>query len=208
VRPSYTVTSGGVTGPRVMVGGPEPIPSIWLSGASALAGGIISTSTGPAPPFAATWDFFEIVPEPGQAPPDNPIGTPSAITPPQETTPVPPVLPTPAPLSNLFSFGKPKLNKKLGTATLPVTVRGPGTLVLTDKDVVGQELTPTAAGTVNLQIKVKGAKLKALAAGKVKVNLTVTFTPTGGTPKDKSKALVLKKLAQPRPCATSCSSTG
>lgn len=182
VQPSFTVTTAGVTGPRITVGGPEPIPGSWLSGTSALAGGLISTSTGPAPPFAATWDLFEIVTEPAPKPPDGPTVTPTT---PDQPGP-PPVV------SNLFSFGKPKLNKKLGTAKLPVTIPGPGTLVLSDKGVVEQKKTPTAAGTVNMLVKAKDQKKEFLATGKVRVNVKVTFAPTGGTANSKSKTLVLK----------------
>jgi hypothetical protein len=182
VQPSFTVTTAGVTGPRATVGGPEPIPGSWLSGTSALAGGIISTSIGPAPPFAATWDFFEIVAEPAPKPPHSPTVTPTT---PDQPGP-PPVV------SNLFSFGKPKLNKKLGTAKLPVTIPGPGTLVLSDKEGVEQRKSPTVAGTVNMLVKAKGRKKELLATGKVRVNVRVTFTPTGGTANSKSKTLVLK----------------
>jgi N-acetylneuraminic acid mutarotase len=183
VQPSFTVTTAGVTGPRIAVGGPEPIPGSWLNGTSALAGGLISTSNGPASPFAATWDLFEIVAEPAPKPPDGPTVTP--ITPDQ---PGPPPV-----VSNLFSFGKPKLNKELGTAKLPITIPGPGTLVLSDRGVVEQKKTPTAAGTVKMLVKAKNQKKELLATGKVRVNVKVTFTPTGGTANSKSKALVLKR---------------
>jgi len=58
VQPSFAVTSGGSTGPVTTLGGPEPIPSGWLSGPSALAMGLISTSAGPGPEFPATWGFL------------------------------------------------------------------------------------------------------------------------------------------------------
>ena len=57
-----------------MLGGPVAVPTSWLSGGKALAVGIISTSTGPAPPIAATWDFLEVVPAtppPTSPPPTN-----------------------------------------------------------------------------------------------------------------------------------------
>lgn len=180
VQPSFTVTTAGATGPRVAVGGPEPIPSGWLSGTSALAGGIISTSAGPAPPFAATWDFFEIVPEPTSQPPDPTV------------TPATPVIAGTPVISNLFSFGKPRLNWKLGTAVLPVTVPGPGTLVLSEKQGGEQTKRPIAAATVNMLVSAKGRKKELLARGKLRVSVRVTFTPTGGTPSSKSKSLVLK----------------
>jgi N-acetylneuraminic acid mutarotase len=175
VQPSFTVTTAGAIGPRVTVGGPEPIPGSWLSGTSALAGGLISTSNGPASPFAATWDLFEIVADPAPKPPDDPTVTPTT------------------PASNRFSFGKPKLNKKRGTARLPVTVPGRGILVLSGKGVVKRKKTPAAASTVNLLVKAKGHKKRLLATGKVRVNVKVTFAPTGGTSKRKSKTLVLRR---------------
>jgi N-acetylneuraminic acid mutarotase len=193
VQPSFTVTTAGVTGSRITVGGPEPIPGSWLSGTSALAGGLISTSNGPAPPFAATWDLFEIVDEPAPKPSDSPTVTPTT---PDQPGP-PPVV------SNSFSFGKPKLNKKLGTATLPVTIPGPGTLVLSGKGVVEKKKTPAAAGTVNMLVKAKGQKKELLATGKVSVNVKVTFAPTGGTANSKSKALVLKSAPLHSPSARS-----
>ncbi len=196
VQPSYTVTSAGVTGPRTAIGGPEPIPASWLSGPSALAAGLISTSNGPAPTFAATWDLLEIVTEAGPPDPDPDPGDPDPpVTPPTPDQPGPPAPDEPGPppvVSNSFGFGKPALNKKAGTAKLPVTIPGPGALILSGNGVVEQTKTPTAAGTVNLLVKAKGSKKELLATGKVKVNVKVTYNPTGGTANSKTKTLVLK----------------
>jgi len=63
VQPSYDITQGGTTGPRTNLGAPVSIPASWISGPSALAVGIISTSSGPAPEFPATWDFVTVLPE-------------------------------------------------------------------------------------------------------------------------------------------------
>jgi len=101
---------------------------------------------------------------------------------------------TSTPPSNVITLGKPKPNKKKGTAKEPVTVPGPGTLTLTGKGVVTQTKAPTAAATVNLLVKSKGKQKKKLnKAGKVKVKVTVTYTPTGGLPNSQSRKLVLKK---------------
>ena len=101
----------------------------------------------------------------------------------------------PSNASNSFKLGKPKLNKKRGTAKLPVTFPGPGTLVLTGKGVVRQTKTPKAAGTVKILVKAKGEKKRNLNAnGKVKLKVKVTYTPTGGTANSKNKGLALKKL--------------
>ncbi|MBW3578433.1 MAG: choice-of-anchor D domain-containing protein [Actinobacteria bacterium] len=64
VQPSYAVTIDGATGPRTELGGPEAVPAGWFDGTSALAIGIISTSAGPSPEFAATWDLVEAIPDP------------------------------------------------------------------------------------------------------------------------------------------------
>lgn len=185
VQPSFTVTAAGVTGPRVTVGGPEPIPSSWLSGASALAAGLISTSKGSGAPFAATWDLFEIVADPTPISPETPTVTPTPVQP----------GPTP-PASNRFGFDKAKLNTRRGIAWLPVTVPGPGVLVLRGRGVVKQKKTAKAAGTVNLPVMAKGHTKRLLATGKVKVSVKVTYVPTGGSAHSKSKALVLRKAAK------------
>jgi len=49
-------------GAPVNVGGPRTVPASWFSGAAGPAVGIISTSTGPAPSFLASWDFIEVQP--------------------------------------------------------------------------------------------------------------------------------------------------
>jgi hypothetical protein len=105
--------------------------------------------------------------------------------------------PVPAAPSNAIALGKPKLNKKKGTAKEPVTVPGPGILTLTGKGVVTQTTTLTAAGTVKVLVKSKGKqKTKLNSTEKVKVKITVTYTPTGGTTNSQSKGLLLKKRLQ------------
>ncbi|TML93684.1 MAG: hypothetical protein E6G06_01020 [Actinobacteria bacterium] len=60
VQPSYALTSGGITGPRVDLGTGTSIPTAWLTNAgSGLAVGTIATSAG-ATPFPGTWDLFEV----------------------------------------------------------------------------------------------------------------------------------------------------
>jgi hypothetical protein len=49
-------------GTRIDLGTPIAVPASWLSGAKALAVGIISTR-GSAPPIASTWDFLQVVQE-------------------------------------------------------------------------------------------------------------------------------------------------
>jgi hypothetical protein len=95
--------------------------------------------------------------------------------------------------SNLIRLGKPRLNKMKGTARLPVTVSGPGVLVLTGQGVTKQKKTPNAAGTVKMLVKPTLKTLRKLQrTGRAKVKITVAYTPTGGTPNSKAKAVVLR----------------
>jgi hypothetical protein len=92
-----------------------------------------------------------------------------------------------------FSFGKLKRNKKRGTAVLPVTVPGAGTLSLSGRGVAGQQAS-TSASTVKLRVKGKGKKRERLnQTGKVKLNLAITYSPAGGEPSTRSIKVKLKK---------------
>jgi subtilisin-like proprotein convertase family protein len=87
---------------------------------------------------------------------------------------------------NTITLGTPTLNKKKGTAQLPVTVADAGQLVLSGNGVKTASASKAVAvggpGTVNLPVRPKGKKKRKLNdTGKVKVNVNVTFTPTGGT---------------------------
>jgi hypothetical protein len=107
--------------------------------------------------------------------------------------------------SNADTLGKVKLNKHNGTATLSVNVPGPGTLLLTGKNVKAQRSaraamaskTVTAAGKVKLLVKAKGkAKTRLNKTGKAKVKVKVTYTPTGdlpGIPNTQTKRVKLIK---------------
>ncbi len=80
-----------------------------------------------------------------------------------------------------FSLGKLKRNKKKGTATLPVTVDGPGTIVLTGKGVRKRTVRAAGPGTKNLLIKAVGKTRDRLKeTGRQALTVKVTFTPDGG----------------------------
>jgi hypothetical protein len=102
--------------------------------------------------------------------------------------------------TNTFTLGATKLNKKNGTATLTVNVPNPGELTATGKGVMAASRaviskTVGAAGEVELVIRAKGKKARALSeTGKVKIKPKITFTPTGGDPSTQSRKLKLKKL--------------
>jgi hypothetical protein len=72
IKPTYSITGNGVTGPRVsLLGTPgtETIPVGWYAHPKrGLAVGIISTSRN-ASPFPASWDFIETLTGNGTAPP-------------------------------------------------------------------------------------------------------------------------------------------
>jgi Tol biopolymer transport system component len=105
-----------------------------------------------------------------------------------------PTLPKSTPPSNKIAFGKVKLNKKKGTATLTVKVLAPGLLVLKGKGLKKATKTVAAPGKATLPVKATGKALKKLAAnGAVVVKAKVTFTPRGGSPNTQTKRLTLKK---------------
>jgi hypothetical protein len=103
-----------------------------------------------------------------------------------------------------FGFGKVKRNEKKGTAILPVTVPGAGTLALSGKGVVKQEASASrakgdgkavaSARTVRLLVKAKGkARGKLNRGGKTRIKAVVTFTPNGGPPVAQPRHLKLVK---------------
>jgi len=64
-RAAYSLSDGGFIGDIILLGEPVDIPASWLTDpVVGLAVGIISTSRGPGPGFAATWDFIEIDDQP------------------------------------------------------------------------------------------------------------------------------------------------
>ncbi|MFN8151406.1 MAG: choice-of-anchor R domain-containing protein [Solirubrobacterales bacterium] len=98
------------------------------------------------------------------------------------------------PLSSEFTFGKPKLNKKKGSATLGVSVPNAGHLDLAGYGVKAQSADPTAAGDVGLPIKPNGRVANKLKrGGKATVSVSVTFTPTGVAPKTETTKVKLKR---------------
>jgi len=109
------------------------------------------------------------------------IGQPAAPPPPLQSV-------QPASPSNVFTFGKFKLNKKNGTATLKVNVPGAGKLTAVDakkkapKRIKKATATAAAAGALTLTLKPTGAGMKTLEEkGKLQFRALVTFAPTGGT---------------------------
>lgn len=96
-----------------------------------------------------------------------------------------------------LKVGKVKLNKANGTAKLPVTVPGAGTLTATGKGLVKAQGKSKGRKTLKLTIKGKGKTKRLLnEKGKAKVKVKITFKPTNGAAVSLSKKITLKmKLA-------------
>jgi hypothetical protein len=101
--------------------------------------------------------------------------------------------------SNKFSFGKVILNRKRGTASLPVSVPGPGILVLTGKGIVarkgpGAAVVLGGAGMARLAIVPAVHREAALIrSGRAKIVARVTYTPDGGDPLTKARTIALHR---------------
>jgi len=106
----------------------------------------------------------------------------------------------------VFEVARPKLDLGEGTATLEVTVPGPGKVSLSGKGVVKQPRTirwAREAGSPARKVKTRTVKLVVKARGKAKrhlqrtgvarVKVKVTFTPAGGAPSPQLKTVKLKK---------------
>jgi hypothetical protein len=101
--------------------------------------------------------------------------------------------------TNSFTPGAVTRNKKKGTATLAFNLPNPGDFSGLGH---GAQVASTGAATskavpagiATLVVKAKGKKKRKLnEKGKVKLNLAVTFTPTGGDPSTQSVKVKLKK---------------
>jgi hypothetical protein len=153
-----------------------------LSGLEPSAGAVTYT---PDPGFTGADSFAYAASNPGSV--DSSTAT-ATIT-------VEPTPPTPPEPSNDFEIGKPKKNKKKGTAELPINdVPGAGQLDLSGAKVKDAFTGVLEAGDFTLPVKAKGkAKKKLKKKGKAKVKVDVTFTPEGGDPATQSAKVKLKK---------------
>jgi hypothetical protein len=99
----------------------------------------------------------------------------------------------PAPMiDNSFSLGHPRLNRRLGTATLPVTVPGPGEVSL--GGAVPRRRETMGPETVVLRVAPPPAKRRLLRRkGSLRLRLTVTFEPAGGTANGRTFTVRLRR---------------
>ncbi len=104
--------------------------------------------------------------------------------------------------SNAFSVGGAQLNKNKGTATIKVSVPNPGRLTATGKGAKtsgahSAATNVTAPGTTKLTVRATGKKKAKLnSTGKVKLGITITFTPTDGEARSQQTKVKLKKKPQ------------
>lgn len=119
-------------------------------------------------------------------------GTPPPPCKPVELEPiVDPVLKLP---SNKFHFAGLRKNRANGFAVLYVRVPGPGKVSLKGRGFRRLSRTARQATTVALPIKPK-VRLRIFLKqhGKGRIRVEVTFTPTGGEPREREKVIVLRR---------------
>ncbi len=91
-----------------------------------------------------------------------------------------------------FSFGLIPLNRARGTATLNLTLPGPGKVTISGKGVRKASKSVAKAGKLNLPINPAGsAKATLDRVGSASVKVSVKFAPAGGSPGTVSKRLKL-----------------
>jgi hypothetical protein len=103
--------------------------------------------------------------------------------------------------SNALALGKLKMNKKKGTATLTVFLPQPsaGSLTLQGKGLKTQTMAITGQGQVKLKVIGKGRVKKALRKkGKRKVQINVTYAPTGNSAATQSRRAKLVRKQRKR----------
>jgi hypothetical protein len=96
--------------------------------------------------------------------------------------------------ANSFILGATRRSTKKGTATITVNIPNPGELTASGHGIRAAGAV-AAPGHVKLLIRAKGRKRRKLnTAGTVKLNVAITYLPTGGDPRTQSKRLKLKKV--------------
>jgi hypothetical protein len=153
--------------------------------------------------LAATWRRFDgrgdvvqakFVPRPVIPPPPTPSDPPAggASGSGSRTS----AKPTPRTVNNSFTIGKPALNRKRGTASLPVTIPGAGAVAVEGAKPARRDAS--AAGKLVLRIAPTRSQRSQLAQkGALRLRLVVTFSPVGGVPNSSSVVVRLRKRSLP-----------
>jgi uncharacterized repeat protein (TIGR01451 family) len=101
------------------------------------------------------------------------------------------LLPGPPP-SNAFTIVSRKASRA-GVLTLKLAAPGPGRFVASAKGFARATLTKKAKGTLTLRLKPRASTKRFLRRhSRLKVTVSVTFTPTGGTPATRKLTLTIK----------------
>ena len=101
--------------------------------------------------------------------------------------------------SNSFTIGATQRNKKQGTATVEVSVPGPGNLSLTGTNLASQgfDVGTAGPGAAKLFVKATGKTKRKLAKkGKVTVEAEIAYTPVGGEGATQSVPVKLKRKSK------------
>jgi hypothetical protein len=94
-----------------------------------------------------------------------------------------------------IGVGRPKLNRKKGTALLPVTVPDGGILTLKGRALRSLQRRPPGAQTLRIPIKARGkAKDRLARTGMVRVFAQLEYRPVPGVPVTARKAIVLRQV--------------
>ncbi|HEY6637203.1 MAG TPA: hypothetical protein VIZ61_05920 [Solirubrobacterales bacterium] len=101
--------------------------------------------------------------------------------------------------SNDFAVAAITRDRKQGTATVMVNVSNPGVVTIAGKGLKKRHPKNVAvAGTIQFNIATAGAKKRKLEkTGKVAVSPTLTFSPSGGEPANRTFTVKLKQRRRP-----------
>jgi Glycosyl hydrolase family 26 len=182
----------------VTVGGPDA-DQFGLTGTGSCTGAPLSS--GSSCEFSAAFEpssagkqvaAIEVVSNAASSPDAAPlagtaVATGSAVAPGSSRSPARPIR-----IDNTFKIGRPLLNRRKGTARLPVTVPAAGTLILAGSVVA--TLPVAGPGTVTMNVRARDRKSGLLNRnGIVALRLALTFVPTGGEPSTQKTTLRLRK---------------
>lgn len=150
------------------------------------SGDVVQAKTVPQPPSPPAPASPAPAPGSGSQTPQTSVAPNTSLTQAPHTQPG-----SAAPLASL-RIGRPRLNRKRGTAILPVTVSGPGVVQL--GGAVPQRLSVRAAGEVELPVVPRPAKRRRLLRqGFLLMPITVAFQPLSGSAISQRLKLGLKR---------------
>jgi hypothetical protein len=184
-----SVTFGSAPASSYTVDSDSRITAVSPPGASGNAVVRVTTAAGtadPPEPFV-----YEATPPPAETHTDTPSGPGPAFS-----------IGAPAPSGPRFAFaiGAPSIDRRNGTAKLPVTVPGPGTVTVratgtkTPTHLRQVAMTVDGPSTVGIPLSVTAAGAEPLRRnGSIRLVPLVTFTPAAGAPAALFRPVVLRR---------------